>query len=264
MVEKIFALCESITKVEALKLNCEKYKAQQKYDGVRCMAYVDYDGEVILINRSINNITNKFKEIVKELSLFCECVLDGEIISSDGNFNTLQTRAGLSKQDKIDSSKVECYFMAFDILKIGDENLIMKPLKERYKILCDLIKPLQFKLIKIAEFGEIKEMLIKAKENNGEGIVIKDINSFYERRRSKSWLKCKFFQEGYLKVSAYTINNAGIRATDDENNCLQIAGHNGQIVKNLIDTQGYCEICIQYLTESDEGRKRFISYRSLK
>jgi hypothetical protein len=153
--------------------------------------------------------------------------------------------------------------MAFDILSYDNKNIMNEPLTYRNKILKIILEFNTGKNLEIVEYGEIDEMLDKAKSDNGEGIVIKDMNGVYESKRSKNWIKHKLFHETTLTITGYTENNAGIRATDNKENAVQISGYQSNEVKSILDNVGYCEVFIQYLSQSKEGRYRFPSYRGL-
>lgn len=115
----------------------------------------------------------------------------------------------------------------------------------------------------MAEYKPIKEMLEQAHKEDREGVVVKALNMPYLHKRSRAFLKCKFFEETTIKICRYTENPKGIRAEDDEGNALQIAGSQCEEVKRLLDTQKEVEINIQFLEKTIEGRYRFISYRGL-
>lgn len=266
MNKKDIMLCESITKDKLEFYDSENYKANIKYDGCRVIA-VKKGTDLFLFGRSGEIYNDKFKEVFNELKdLGQDFIIDGEIISTDNNFNKLQQRVLTKNKAKIEQLQklIPIKYMVFDVLYWNGEDLRQQKLKDRLTYLFAFIGLTYFRHIEMCVYDDIFNMLQIAIENDGEGIVIKDMNSTYEGKRSKSWLKYKLFKEGSLRVDKYSINPKGIRATDEKDNALQIAGKNGEIVKELIDNLGYCDINIQYLSESDEGRKRFISFRGVK
>jgi len=265
MNEKMFQLCESITEEEMKGLDRERYKANEKYDGTRVMT-IKKGTDIFMFGRRGEIYNERFSEIFEELSKIPgEFIIDGEVISSDGLFNTLQRRALTQNKQKIEELKkiIPIKYMVFDILSINGNVITNEKLKDRIVILNNLFSNV-YANIELVEYGEIDILYEKVKKECREGIVVKDMDSFYESRRSKSWLKRKLFKEHYLTITGYSINNKGIRATDNDNNCLQIAGTNGMKVKNEIDTKGYANILIQYLEKTELGRYRFISFRGLK
>ena len=115
----------------------------------------------------------------------------------------------------------------------------------------------------IARYYEIFEVLEKARNDGREGIVLKKMDSKYIGNRSNDWLKCKFFKETEIVLQSYTPNNAGIRCEDAQQNAVQISGEQHKEVKEFLDNDGECEVYIQYLEKTKDGRLRFPSYRGL-
>ena len=262
-MDDIFMLCEKVTEKEISYLKGE-YLANIKYDGCRVMSFIK-NGEVVMLNRRGKIVNFHFKEIENELKTLPTCILDGEIISYDNQFEKLQRRALTTdkfKQEQL-TKEIPCYYMVFDILSNGEAFLQKLTLKKRIEELKLLFSPLSFSYLKLCEYNSIDEMLKQAREMKGEGIIIKDMNGIYETRRSKSWLKLKFFQEQQITITKYTLNNAGIRAEDNEGNVVQISGRQSYPIKQKLDKGEQVEIFVQYLTKSEEGRMRFISYRGL-
>ena len=97
-----------------------------------------------------------------------------------------------------------------------------------------------------------------------EGIIVKDMESKYEERRSHSWLKCKFFKKITLTLKKYERNNAGIRCEDNDGNVVQVSGLQHQKVREQIDNEGECKVKVQYLEMTQKGRLRNPSYVGLQ
>ena len=93
-------LCHSTNEEEALKLDGSKWEANSKWDGERIISIID-KGQVLLLNRRGLIKNNQFREVVEELATLPDCILDGEIISKDNNFNRLQSRAGTKDISKL-------------------------------------------------------------------------------------------------------------------------------------------------------------------
>ena len=114
-------------------------------------------------------------------------------------------------------------------------------------------------------------MLAKAKEEDREGIIVKDMNSYYASgRRLDSWRKCKRWLEADIVFTKYTTNPSGIRVeTDDGVVSCQVQGvDNSREVKEVLDKNGSVEISIQYLENytRDDGKLsyRFPSFRGIR
>jgi len=268
ITEKDFQLCESTTEQEVFNFDDTRYKAQTKLDGERIIAVV-INHDTILVNRRGKICNFHFEEVVEDLKVLDDCIIDGEIISLDDNFNKLQRRALTKDRDKLKvlQTEIPVKYMVFDILSIGGvakQNLItMKPLKDRITILNQLFNGKQLKHTELLEYGDIKTIFEKAKVDDREGIVIKDLNSCYEGKRSKSWIKCKFFLEKDIVFTKYEVNPSGIRVENDEGIACQVAGQQSQEVKELLDRDGKVELTLQYLEETEDKKLRFPSYKKI-
>jgi ATP-dependent DNA ligase len=229
------------------------------------------NSQAVLVNRRGHICNFQFEEVVEDLTKMPNGIYDGEVISEDDVFNKLQKRSGTrDRRKQVELRKeIPVKYMVFDLLNFNKQYITSKPLRERIEILKKVFEEFNKKFtdkkpcIEMAEFKPIKEMLEKAHKEDREGIIIKNLISIYEHKRTKTWLKCKFFEEATIKICRYTENNKGIRAEDDIGNCVQIAGEQSKEVKHLLDTQKEVEIFVQYLEKTVEGKLRFISYRGL-
>lgn len=256
-------LCEKID---------EKVADVQEWDNNSHLANIKYDGEririhktgdnVVLMNRRGNVKNSYYLEIVEAVKDFdFDFVIDGEMISWEDNFNLLSKRSHTKcpiKQAELRKSH-PVKFVVFDVVKMFGEDLSQKPLKERIKFQHN------FEIdgkIEIAEYKSVMETLREARLQGREGIVIKDMNGRYEEgKRSKNWLKCKFWKEAEIEVVKYTPNNAGIRVEDRDGNVVQISGAQHIPVKELLDNGTPVRIEVQYQEITKAGRFRMPSYR---
>jgi DNA ligase-1 len=220
---------------------------EDKYDGIRAQAHISH-GEVHIFSRTRDEITESFPELPAALAGLPEdAILDGEIVAwkadtslaSTGRalpFSTLQQRLGRKKVSGSLMRDVPIAYLIFDVIYANGELLLDHPLRERAKILDQLMvragkpalpmsdkavlrasvrtSPLvavasQFHFgfaapelpvaavlrapIATANSSEDIEALFTAARNRGnEGLMIKDLDSFYTPgRRGKSWLKMK-------------------------------------------------------------------------
>lgn len=260
----IFMLCNSIQEDEAVTLNEQRYQANYKFDGERIIAVV-MDGDVILMNRRGKICNIHFREVVEDLKKLPNCIIDGEIISFDDDFNKLMRRAGTQKLHKIKELEVliPVKMMVFDCLKVGDNDIRNISLYSRIEELQKLFLGLSFTNVELAEYKPIKEMLELAKAQDKEGIIVKDIQGIYESKRSNYWKKLKFFLEGTIKAVKYEENPKGLTLEDGDGNRVACLGSQAEEVKRILDSTGEVEVYIQYLEKTKENRYRFPSYRGL-
>src|SRR6476646_11782373 len=114
---------------------------EPKWDGFRCLLFKDGD-EVELTSRNTKPLTRYFPDVVAAAreQLPDRCVLDGELFvalpTGDGGerleFETLQERIHPAKS-RVDmlAEKTPAGFVAFDLLALGDESYVDRPLRER-------------------------------------------------------------------------------------------------------------------------------------
>jgi DNA ligase-1 len=206
---------------------------EDKYDGIRAQAHVS-DGEVKFFSRTRDEITESFPELSDALAgLPQDAILDGEIVAWEAPgrarpFNVLQQRLGRKKVSEKMLREIPVAYLVFDVLYADGELLIDRPLRERGRILDEVLaaerktthhrgtesqrKTGQGKLIfkdegyetpraaqilrapvfRATSASELEELFAAAQARGNEGLMIKDLNSAYTPgKRGKSWLKMK-------------------------------------------------------------------------
>lgn len=233
---------------------------EDKYDGIRAQAHIS-QGEAKLFSRTRDDITESFPELPDTLaSLPRDAILDGEIVAweypekwsnttqvvdqavsgaSDTEsreqdatnlgrarpFTVLQQRLGRKRvsDELLRESRVA--FLVFDVLYADGELVIDRPLRERARILDELLAPprepippsghtgsqgslpfvssvesgepnqagmIRAPVFRAASSEELEELFVAAQARGNEGLMIKDLNSSYTPgKRGKSWLKMK-------------------------------------------------------------------------
>jgi DNA ligase-1 len=214
----------------------ENALVEDKYDGIRAQAHCS-GGEVRIFSRTRDEITESFPELPAALAgLPQDAILDGEIVAwsylaaesgENGRalpFSALQQRLGRKKVSDQMIRRVPVAYLVFDILYAGGELLIDRPLRERAKLLDELLTvpriPTQarfgaaqrqlmleseptndpafttqiFRAPVFQAFSpdELDQLFEAAQARGNEGLMIKDPESTYTPgRRGKSWLKLK-------------------------------------------------------------------------
>lgn len=186
-----------------------------KFDGIRCIAYLDKDTE--LRNKRNLRLLPKFPELADIYKNVGErCILDGElVILKNGvpDFFEIQKRALTSNNFKIQLSadKYPASFVVFDILYLADKELINLPLMERKAILSKTVTESPKLAISrfIPEMGT--ELFEVAKAQKLEGVIAKKKDSkYYFDKRTKEWIKFKFLKDMDFVVCGYIIKERGI------------------------------------------------------
>jgi DNA ligase D-like protein (predicted ligase)/DNA ligase D-like protein (predicted 3'-phosphoesterase) len=182
-----------------------------KFDGIRALAYVQR-GRALLVSRNGNDLTAQYPEL-SDLSDAIEgrqAILDGEIVSLDeagrSSFNRLQQRMNLIGSADIERArqKYPAVFYAFDLLYLDGYSLLRTPLIERKELLRQALKTGERVRFSdhIVEEGEALFNLAKRQEL--EGIVAKRLDSPYEQKRSRLWIKLKTLLEQEAVIVGYT------------------------------------------------------------
>jgi DNA ligase-1 len=230
-----FMLASPIESAEEALSYFEEASIEDKYDGIRAQAHVS-KGAVRFFSRTRDDITESFPELPDALAgLPKDAILDGEILAwsytEDGAgralpFSALQQRLGRKKVSAELMRRVPVVYLVFDVLYVGEELLLEKPLRERMRILDELLAeepksmnhrghegaqrntqdslpfgqddgPVVERVIRapstLTSTAEELEGLFRAAQARGnEGLMIKDLASPYTPgRRGKSWLKMK-------------------------------------------------------------------------
>ncbi|AKF03198.1 ATP-dependent DNA ligase [Sandaracinus amylolyticus] len=109
---------------------------EPKWDGFRCIAFVERDGRVDLRSRHGKPFARYFPELVRALAAIGErCVIDGEIvIAREGGFDfaalMLRTHPASTRVARL-ATETPATFVAFDLLAVGDETWTERPFVER-------------------------------------------------------------------------------------------------------------------------------------
>jgi DNA ligase-1 len=127
---------------------------EDKYDGIRAQAHIS-QGEVRIFSRTRDEITESFPELPAALSALSkdgwskDAILDGEIVAwkpGGGGvsgralpFSALQQRLGRKKVSAKLMDAVPIAYLIFDVLYADGELLLDRSLRERAKILDDVL-----------------------------------------------------------------------------------------------------------------------------
>src|ERR1700687_4414393 len=225
-----------VSSAEALSY-FQNASVEDKYDGIRAQAHIGR-GEVRIFSRTRDEITESFPELSTALAgLPKDAIFDGEIVAWNSGvsgvstralpFSALQQRLGRKKVSAKLMRDVPVAYLVFDVLYADGELLLDRPLRDRARILDELMIPSETSApttahvetastgpsqalfgfaaqelplatvlrapVATASSAEDLEVLFTAARDRGnEGLMIKDLDSLYAPgRRGKSWLKMK-------------------------------------------------------------------------
>jgi bifunctional non-homologous end joining protein LigD len=170
---------------------------EEKYDGIRMLAYKE-GSHISLVSRNAIDRTDRYPAIAEALRKLNPdtLLLDGEIVVFDAK--------GISRFQLLQQGKGTPEFAVFDCLYRDGKDLRREPLAARRKMLHSLAHfetPLRLSL-QVADDG-LKAFRIAA-QRGLEGVLCKNLASFYESRRSQQWLKVKVHQEQEFVIGGYT------------------------------------------------------------
>jgi bifunctional non-homologous end joining protein LigD len=180
-----------------------------KFDGYRTMAHVA-DGNCRLITRNGLDWTKRYGDIGPSLAtLPCrQAIVDGEVVAL--NEKGISTFAALQDALSQDEPHKLAYF-AFDLIYLDGWDLRKVPLKERKKLLAQLVGAAISgrSAVQLSDHveGDGADLYERATELGLEGIVSKRVDSLYQSGRSKSWAKTKALQAGDFVIGGYSLSD---------------------------------------------------------
>src|SRR5260221_4661915 len=181
---------------------------ERKLDGERCIAYRSGD-EVLLMTRNRQDVSGTYPELRDALAAQqpAEFVCDGEVVAFDGaatRFSRLQQRLGVRNPDEALRRQVPVYYYVFDLLYAGGRDVRPEPLRERKKLLREVLSfddPLRYTEHRESD-GE--EYFDQACRRGWEGLIAKRADAPYRSGRTRDWLKFKCENSQELLICGYT------------------------------------------------------------
>ena len=201
----------------------EEWQVEYKWDGIRGQ-FIKRNGEVFIWSRGEELVNAQFPELVAAFEkMEGNFVLDGEILAvADNevlNFNELQKRLNRKTISAKMMKEIPINTFVYDILEYESEDLREKPLVERRLLLEKLIESSELENIKISEviiaksWEELADVREKSRENNSEGLMLKQKNSHYHSGRKKGdWWKWKVDALTIDAVLIYAQKGSGRRS----------------------------------------------------
>jgi len=178
---------------------------QPKYDGIRCIAYLNDNKDIVLESRkgiafeNMDHIRHEVKSVIHSDSNF---YLDGEIYTDELPFETI---SGLvrTKENTNSELNMKLKFYIYDCIDLKNKN---KTYEDRYTFLKKkftysynhLILSPTFEASSLKEILHYHSIFVK---DGYEGIILREKNGIYEiNKRSKYLQKYKTFMEDEFKI----------------------------------------------------------------
>lgn len=211
---------DEMPKIHQVDFNTQKWEVSRKLDGVR-MITVKTGDAILFFSRTgsifatLENLKPQVNLIINSLKnkLNTDFVLDGEVcmINPDGTDNFSQIMKEITRKDyQLTNFK----YVLFDIIKKNEfeEGVGKTPFGERLKILeqIDISKTPNVAIVEhennISEEKYIN-WVNRSNTLHWEGVMLKDMDSFYNGKRTYDLLKVKSFADAEFKVLDVEIGN---------------------------------------------------------
>ncbi len=175
-----------------------------KFDGYRILAFIEKNN-IRLMSRNNNEWTQNFKNIAIELNKYFRnqnIIFDGEVVLLDKS----QHSSFQLLQNAIDENENKPFiYYIFDLLYYDKYNVMSLTLLERKNLLKQILPKDNF-ILRLSDhvIASGKEVLKKACEMHLEGIISKDMQSIYQQKRTKTWVKSKCMQRQEFLIGGFT------------------------------------------------------------
>ena len=181
----------------------DQWWAEWKWDGIRCQLLHSEQGGMIW-TRGDESAGESFPELLDLCPhLPSGTILDGEILAwgAEGlrSFSRLQKRLGRKAPGPSLLKKEPVRFIAYDLLRLGGEDLRALPFVERRKKLEEVIRvlpdgfPIELSArVEGGNWEDLARMREESRDRGVEGLMLKQVNSVYSSGRVKGdWYKWK-------------------------------------------------------------------------
>ncbi|MBV8424505.1 MAG: non-homologous end-joining DNA ligase [Candidatus Eremiobacteraeota bacterium] len=175
----------------------DAWSFETKWDGVRALCAIRPEN-ISLTSRTGHDLLGQYPELAVLRRAFrrLPVLVDGEICSLDGR--------GRSSFQRLQNHTGRIALVVFDCLAAGGLDLRKHPLRERQKILAQLVRTSPRILLSTPTIGCGKRLFEIARKRGWEGIVGKRLDSAYQERRSRDWVKIKVVFEQEAAIIGWT------------------------------------------------------------
>jgi ATP-dependent DNA ligase len=194
----------------------DSWHFEPKWDGFRCIVFRDGD-EIELGSRNERPLTRYFPELAAALlaALPDRCVIDGEIViaTPDGlDFDALQQRIhpASSRVDRL-AAETPASFVAFDLLALGDDDLMARPLAERRDRLeatLQGVQPPVHLTPSTTDRTQAEDWFVRFEGAGLDGVMAKSLDGAYTPDK-RSQLKVKHQRTADAVVAGYRTHKSG-------------------------------------------------------
>ncbi|HEV2364251.1 MAG TPA: DNA ligase D [Caulobacteraceae bacterium] len=181
-----------------------------KFDGYRMQLRVE-GGRARLLTRKGLDWTSRFPEIARAAEALSDCLVDGEIVALGPkgvpSFSDLQAALSSKKTAGL------AYFV-FDALFAGGRDVRQLPLRERKRVLRELLDPVSKGPIRYVDHFETggEAVLKSACSLDLEGVVSKRLDAPYLSGRGDDWIKAKCRAGQEVVIAGWTTTGGAFRS----------------------------------------------------
>jgi ATP-dependent DNA ligase len=193
------------------------FSYEPKWDGFRSIVFRDGD-EVEIGSRNERPMTRYFPEVVEAIrpNLPARCVVDGEIVVPDAEgrrleFETLQQRIHpADSRVRMLAETTPAHLVAFDLLALGDRNLMREPFAERRAMLeealADARSPIH--VTPATRDPAVAERWFDEFEGAGlDGVIAKPLDGTYQPDK-RAMFKIKHERTADCVVAGYRVHKS--------------------------------------------------------
>jgi DNA ligase-1 len=187
---------------------------QRKFDGIRCLAYINKEDKVVLMSRKGKKFPN-LDHLLYSVDLMLgnlvpeQVYLDGELYSDELTFQEITgicRRQTLREGDEEKIKKIK--YRVYDVITPEKPDM---PFKKRYEGLTKLVKRdrkgnvILTENFQVRTEQEMKKLHDKFVYEGYEGLILRNLNGVYGiNKRSNDLLKYKAFQDDEYEIVGYT------------------------------------------------------------
>ncbi len=197
----------------------EDHLFELKFDGIRCLAYLDPQEGTQLRNKRNIDVDPTYPELTElHIQAKGRCILDGELVVFEKGkpaFPEVQRRALMTDPFRIRlaAQKLPACFVAFDILYWRDREVMKEPLTKRKALLQEAVaEDGRLAFSRVFE-GNGAQLYALAEQEALEGMVAKRRDSIYiPGKRTKNWVKIKNLMDDDFVILGYIQKEGGMNS----------------------------------------------------
>ncbi|NMR21290.1 ATP-dependent DNA ligase [Cellulomonas fimi] len=195
---------------------------EPKWDGFRTIVFRDGD-EVVLGSRNERPMTRYFPDAVEAIRAGTpdRCVLDGEIVVVTGDrldFDALQQRVHpAASRVTLLAEHTPATFIAFDLLALGDEDVMARPFSERRARLTQALAALDGTTDRVhltpstADLAVARDWFARFEGAGLDGVVAKPLDAPYQPDK-RAMFKIKHERTADCVVAGYRLHKTSTSA----------------------------------------------------